>query len=273
MPSDTLSLTESPTITALGGGLFVSRGIGTHVRRVIDSVELIFLAKGALEMEENGVHFSLVAGQSLILFPDREHAGLSPYTPDCSFYWVHFRCPAPANTPSLTVPQSNTVARPEVLTGLFRRYLDDQEARLLTPQTANYLLLLMLHEVTRPTESRAVVTPSTPLARYAHQYILSHWHEPNLSSAIIASALDCHPDYLGRCFRQEWSKTMTKCIQEERIKHARQMLMNTHETVDRIAHACGFGTALYFRRLFHRYEGMTPTQFRSLYARVFVNTD
>jgi AraC-like DNA-binding protein len=273
MLPDALTVTESPTITALGGGLFVSRGIGTHARRVIDSAELIFLAKGTLEMEENGVPFSLVAGQSLILFPTREHAGLAPYTPDCSFYWVHFRIDGDTDNPSLTVPQYNTIARPEVLTGLFRRYLDDQEARFLTPQTAGYLLLLMLHEVARPTNSERIITPSTPLARYAHQYILSHWHEPNLSSAIIARALDCHPDYLGRCFRQEWSKTMTECIQEERIKHARQMLMNTHETVDRIAHACGFGTALYFRRLFHRYEGMTPTQFRSIYARVFVNTD
>jgi AraC-like DNA-binding protein len=133
--------------------------------------------------------------------------------------------------------------------------------------------MLMLHEVARPAESRVVVTASTPLAQHAHQYILAHWHEPTLCASTVAQALDCHPDYLGRCFRQEWGKTMTTCIQEERLKHARQMLMNTHETVDRVAHACGFGTALYFRRLFHRAEGMPPTQFRSLYARVFVNTD
>src|SRR5690606_8128577 len=68
-------------------------GRGTHIRRVIPSYELIIVRSGTLEMREEDRQFHLQAGQALLLWPGREHAGISPYGADLSFYWIHFTLP------------------------------------------------------------------------------------------------------------------------------------------------------------------------------------
>src|SRR5687768_3298314 len=88
MADERLSLLTMPR--AQNGGQFVSRGIGTHPRRVIDSHELIFVTGGSLRLEEDGRQFTLSAGETLLLWPGRRHAGIVPYDPDTEFYWVHF---------------------------------------------------------------------------------------------------------------------------------------------------------------------------------------
>jgi hypothetical protein len=88
-----LKLTVPLPLIACNAGLFVSRGKGAHVDRVIDSYELIYVRRGALAMQENAREFFLERGQTLLLWPGRRHKGIRPYPPDLSFYWIHFKLP------------------------------------------------------------------------------------------------------------------------------------------------------------------------------------
>jgi AraC-like DNA-binding protein len=273
-----LTLNTRSSLRPCGAGLFVSRGEASHPIRTIDSHELIFVREGTLGMFEAERRFSLHAGQTLLLFPGREHGGAEPYPKDLRFYWVHFQLENGGRRRSdtrdtVTVPQVASVARPDRLAELFHRYLDDQESAALTPLSGRLLIMQMMCE--------AAMTPAAPgeapsagalLASRADQYVRHRFHEP-LTTALVARRLRCNPDYLGRAFRAAYGKTLTHLIHERRVHHARKLLLESNLNVGEISRECGFDDAGYFRRVFKRQEGMTPLAYRRLYARAHVNTE
>ncbi|MCC7448227.1 MAG: AraC family transcriptional regulator [Anaerolineae bacterium] len=273
--TDSLLINTTGPVVAHNAGLFVSNGTGIHPRRTLPNYELIFLVKGTLNMAENGQRFDMEAGQALILWPGREHTGTASYNPQCSFYWLVFQLAQPPESnrnrkPELTISQVVTVVRPDHLTSLFRRFLDDQEAKCLQPIAANCLATLMLCELATP-QLNDETNQAVVLARHAQQYVVSNFRLP-ISTSQIANTLGCNPDYLGRCFRAVYGHTLTEAIHRQRLKVARAMLLDSTETVEAIARNCGFGNAIFFRRVFKRYEGVSPSTFRHLYARIHFNS-
>ena len=289
--SDIVALTKpftvSPTVTAnaleLGmslpleasnGGVFISRGQGRHPARIINTFELIFVKEGVLSIQEADHAFEVRGGDALILWPDRRHHGTAPYLPDLTFYWLHFQLltGSGAQAGALNVPQHVTLERPDHLTSLFRRFLDDQEAGNMQPFSASLLVLLMLSEVAASSSPRAVGGAAARLAGRADALIRTHFHEP-LSTSSVARTLRCNPDYLGRVFQNVYGCTLTDALHQRRLKFARRLLLEGDETVEQIAVSCGFRDVTYFRRLFKRREGVSPRAFRQLYSKMHVNTE
>jgi AraC-like DNA-binding protein len=302
-PADALFLLSDRTpVQAYNGGLFVSRGKGIHPRRVIDSSELILVNRGTLHLREQNKAFDLVAGQSLLLVAGHEHAGTRPYGPDCSFFWLHFRI-APETRPGtrrasgalashggttarersnarshskpqlIRVPQLATIARPDVLTALFRRFLEDQESGVHArqPMLGSLLVRLMLCEVALPPARAPVDGNAAAVADAARRYVATHYHRP-IAASDVAEALGYNADYLGRCVRAALGRTITAEIHAARLRAARRMLLDTTETAGRIAASCGFTDAAYLRRLLRRSDGVGPRAYRRLHARVHINT-
>jgi AraC-like DNA-binding protein len=261
-------------IQASNAGLFVSRGQGRHPDRIINSFELILVKDGVLSLEEEGQRFDVQPGESLILWPGRRHRGIGDFPPDLSFYWLHFSLKDRARVEhKIDVPQHARVARPDHLTTLFRRLLDDQETLRLQPLSASLTVMLMLLEVANSDHARSASDSSAAvLAGRADTVIRARFHEP-LSASLIAAELHCHPDYLGRIFRKTFNCTITEAIHRRRLQQARKFLLETVDTVDSIAQQCGFEETAYFRRLFKRHEAISPRAFRQMYARVHVNTE
>ncbi|WP_341677737.1 AraC family transcriptional regulator [Niveibacterium sp. SC-1] len=269
-----LRLPIAHTIEAANGGLFISRGVGTHPRRVIDSFELIFVREGVLSLHEEGREFEVAQDEALILWPGREHGGTLPYPPDLQFYWVHFRLPGGRRKPgdTLLVPQHTRIARPEQMSGLFRRLLNEQEHYGVQAIPAGLMIALLLWEVTISHEVGPQLEGSAPiLASRADTLIRTHFHEP-ISASSVATQLRCNPDYLGRVFRRIYRCTLTEAIHARRLRHAKLLLAEGRLGVDQVARQCGFDDASYFRRVFKRAEGMTPQAYRRLHVRVHVNT-
>lgn len=265
-------------LEVLNGGVLISRGQGIHPERVIDSFELIFVKEGVLCVAEAGREFSVRGGDALILWPGRPHGGTAPYPPDLTFYWLHFRLKGSgtqSQTDGLEVPQHVTLARPDHLTSLFRRFLDDQEtigSIGSDPLRASLLALLMLAEVAASSGPKTGGGAAARLAGRADTLIRTHFHEP-LSTSSVARALHCNPDYLGRMFQKVYGLTLTEALHSRRLKMAGRLLLESDKTVEEIALSCGFRDATYFRRLFKRREGVSPRAFRQLYAQQHVITE
>lgn len=63
-----LELSMPLPIRVQNGGLFISRGVGSHPARKLQSWEIIFVEKGTLTICEEGEIFNVNAGESLLLW-------------------------------------------------------------------------------------------------------------------------------------------------------------------------------------------------------------
>lgn len=68
--------------------------------------------------------------------------------------------------------------------------------------------------------------------------------------------------HLCRLFKTGLNSRPMEYIAKRRIRAAKEMLSDTSLSVEDIALETGFCTSSYFCKLFKRYEGITPTQFR-----------
>ncbi len=274
-----ISFAVSDTISALNGGLFVSPGFGTHAQRVIDSYELIFVTQGCLDIFEGPRSFHLERNQSLLLYPGLRHGGLRPYPPDVNFYWAHFRVRQDgAHDSVVDVPKSATVRDPEGLTELFCRFISDQESGVLDPCSAAQLIALMLCLIAEggadapAPPSRGARKDQGGIVEAVHRYIDGEYRAP-ISTAGIAKALGFNPDYLERVFHDSAHISIIDALHQKRIGMAKAALhTNVRRNINEIAFECGYAEPSYFRRMFKRLTGLTPREFRSLYARTHINT-
>ncbi|MDT3719084.1 AraC family transcriptional regulator [Pseudomonas oryzihabitans] len=266
-----LQLSFTSPLRVQNGGHFISRGVGRHPRRILDSYELIYVDRGVLGLREEEAEFVLAAGEALLLQPGRLHEGLGDFDPELSFYWLHFELAAePLSGNGLTVPQRSQVQAPERFVALLRLFLAEQEDG--APAAALELLLLaLLERLARSPLASAAQGAGVALAYRARQLIRTRFGEA-LGAATLASALRCNPDYLGRVFRQTFGITLTEAIHRQRITAAERLLLNAELPLAGIAERCGFGDSAYFRRLFRRQRGMTPAAYRRLYCKEHINS-
>jgi AraC-like DNA-binding protein len=284
--ADTLFLRNQCPIKAQNAGLCIGRGTAAmHPTRVIDSHELIFVKQGELDLWEEDKLFHLEAGQTLHLFPGRQHGGLKPMPLGLKFYWIHFEIEehSPGGgkherrsndefSPAIKVPQVVQIAQPERLERLFRTFLDDQETGALHPYSANLLTMLMLIEVTHAHEDK----PSNPddvnvVATWAHTYIRINYDRP-ITTSKVADALGYNADYLGRVYRHVYGCTLTETINRCRVHMACKYLLDSSLTIEQIAQKCGFSDPDYFRRVFRRHMQVSPGTYRDEYSHMHVNT-
>ena len=78
----------------------------------------------------------------------------------------------------------------------------------------------------------------------------------------VAEVIGLSPCHLSRIFKKEVGMSMVDYVQKERIEAAKYMLIHTDETLAAISQYLYFSTQSYFIRIFRKYTGMTPGQYR-----------
>lgn len=78
----------------------------------------------------------------------------------------------------------------------------------------------------------------------------------------IGAAFDISPNYLSRKFKKKTGKNFVQYINDKRMERAVELLEGTDMTVVKISELVGFNDQQYFHKLFKRYYGVTPIEFR-----------
>lgn len=81
--------------------------------------------------------------------------------------------------------------------------------------------------------------------------------------AALARKLDCSERELNRAFAYFTEAGPTAVWRDIRLAHSQQLLLNTRQTVTRIAYDCGFSDTAHFSRWFKRAYGEPPTLYRN----------
>ena len=83
----------------------------------------------------------------------------------------------------------------------------------------------------------------------------------------LAESLRISVYYLCHMFKAVTGITVTEYCNSLRITKAKQLLINTDETVKSIAQNCGFCTAAYFAEIFAKLENVSPTEYRKIHKK------
>lgn len=94
-----------------------------------------------------------------------------------------------------------------------------------------------------------------------HNYCIEHLADP-VSVGDLAGFAGCSRSHFCRVFSQASGKSPHEYLLELRIRMATRMLQNGNFSVKQIASECGFNETGYFCKVFRRYHGTTPADFR-----------
>ena len=111
------------------------------------------------------------------------------------------------------------------------------------------------------TQNTDCISHSAMVVRNTMQYIREHCTD-RITEKDIAAAMNFHPYYLTRLFRQHYETTPYRYLMQCRMDHAVRLLQNTDMSINEIAQRCGFSTQSHFAAFIQRKEEMSPSLLR-----------
>ena len=99
------------------------------------------------------------------------------------------------------------------------------------------------------------------ILRKAVEYLQTHYHEP-ITLNEVAEHTFVSTYYISRMFKKEMGKNFVDYLNELRIEKAKELLKDVRYKTYEVAEKVGIPDAHYFSRLFKKYVGMTPTEYR-----------
>lgn len=125
------------------------------------------------------------------------------------------------------------------------------------------------------TNSRRLYLPTSSIPTDAHQHLIPgsralcgvlSYVERNLYTKItqysIANTCGMSPCKFSRSFKQVYGITFQEYLIQRRITEASKLLQNTDSTVSDVCFSLGFNDMSHFGRMFRRYVGMSPSEFK-----------
>ena len=111
-----------------------------------------------------------------------------------------------------------------------------------------------------PTFSKSKSWIIQSMQNYIHTY-----YNRELKLSQFAHIYFINPQYLCRLFKKETGVNFTGYVNMTRIGRAKNLLKIMDDTILNISIETGFNNVTYFNRIFKRYEGVTPSQYRNMH--------
>lgn len=137
--------------------------------------------------------------------------------------------------------------------------LDSLVAKFRETDCKDLDLLLQIIAVLRTTPK--VKTELYPVVESVKNYIDAHLQE-EIPVSSIAENLHISVYYLSHLFKSVTGITIIEYRNELRLTKAKQLLVQTDDSISRIAQKTGFTSASYFTEIFTKSEKIPPTEYR-----------
>ena len=93
------------------------------------------------------------------------------------------------------------------------------------------------------------------------RYVSCHlYHKISLDE--ISAYAGMNKTYFCLFFKKHYGMPFTDYINRKRLETASAMLLKPDASIAEVAVACGYPTVTYFNRIFRKFKGMTPSEFR-----------
>lgn len=143
---------------------------------------------------------------------------------------------------------------------LYQELMEQETAEMMGEWIKDVLLKLS------PSFREKKGTRNSTIIETILSYMGTHYSE-DIRLDMMAEKVYLSPSYLSRLFKQETGSNFIETLTSIRIQAAHQLLADPNIRITTIAERCNLGSTNNFIRLFKKYEGMTPGQYRNELAK------
>ena len=97
----------------------------------------------------------------------------------------------------------------------------------------------------------------------ALKFYIDNNFEKDIHLSDLAKQLYVTEQYLSRTFKEQSGIGISEYLIKRRLAKVRQLLLETEDSITDIAYSAGFSNINSFNRIFKKYQGMTPSVYRS----------
>lgn len=94
------------------------------------------------------------------------------------------------------------------------------------------------------------------------EYVQNHYSDSSLSLNAVAEAVGANPSYISRLFKEILGCSFTQFLTDCRMEASLKLLRDKKIAIKDVAAQSGFNTIQNYMRLFKKYYGKTPGQYR-----------
>lgn len=247
-----------------------------HADRTVGFNVLIYVIEGTIYVTEDGIDYAVNSGELLFLKHGLRHFGKHEISKGTRWYFVHFYFEEQTGLEEF-LPNTGAIQQyepvkfskmlPKVLTGMKGSAIEKSISELIKyfhsddrmkKWNINLKLHSMLSEIAMYSETaEKAVTISEKISLYLNEHYTEAFSAKTLEKEFFLSY-----KYMASVFKKETGLTMQQYHVSLRMNEACRLLKSTLMSVGEISEAVGYQDMLYFSRCFHRFAGISPTEYR-----------
>ena len=224
--------------------------------RKIKNHELVFIISGEGNIMIDGKNYKCKKNDLIYFYPDKLHSLSVSKPPHMIFYAFHFET---GFNEKLPIPDISNIENHYKLSEYFRQlYKTSVKKDYMYKWQLSIFAQNILYEIFW--QSNANIAPMN-LVRI--NKVLEYIHKNScekFSIEDLTKAAEMKKSYFIKMFKTVTGKSPIKYINDLKLEHARDLLLNTDMSVKKIALKCGFEDEFYFSRIFKRHYGVSPSK-------------
>ena len=107
---------------------------------------------------------------------------------------------------------------------------------------------------------------TNPIVAYCLQSIQNNFSNSNFNISNLADTMHLSLSYLSTVFKNSTGQNISNYLSTQRLNHARELLQDASIPIRDVCFRSGYDDPRYFAKFFKKHTGMTPSEFRNLYA-------
>lgn len=274
-----------------------------HFERVINEYILYIVKKGQLHIEEDGKRYTLKKGDFLLFHPNKVHKGFKASKCHYYFiHFQHNSISPPIEQDYKYVQEQLLERRKEHFLSNLYEFDETLNHRTYLPKSFHISNSMALNDIfhllnqatddfyKKMEDYRQLISCKfyEVLLRLGQEYLNTHLNiadHQNYSKQLkidtitsfihsnyyrkIAShdfekLLENNYNYLNRIFQKHSGYTINNYINAVRIEKSKELLSTTPIAIKEVAYLVGIDDPYYFSKLFKKFTGLSPTQYRNV---------
>lgn len=107
---------------------------------------------------------------------------------------------------------------------------------------------------------------ANPIVSYCLQAIQDNYSDSNFNISNLADTLHLSLSYLSTVFKNATGQNISNYLSARRLERAQALLRDASIPIKDVCFSSGYDDPRYFAKFFKKHTGMTPSEFRNLYA-------